>query len=299
MTCPLPDHNIPYAVSIVRTNCESGTNLMNVLDTGMKNEGKGEFGVCVAPLNERFDNVHRFVEFIEVNRMFGASHFVFYNFTVGPRIEKYLNRYAQDDLVTVVQWPLPVDNRNIHYFGQLAALNDCLYRLSAKRKHIMFADLDEFAVPRIHNNWHELIRNVSDHGKRNYGVYTFLCTFFKIEYPNDEHISNSSDYAYFDVHTILKMRREPIIFHAGQRSKYIVEAKKIDVVGVHNVWSTYGSVEQFVVPSSLGLLHHYRFWDTPNDKNWVEDKSMHRFSEIILIRIKERFSIMGVTRKML
>ena len=96
------------------------------------------FTVCVTPLNYRYNNYQQLVEMIEVNRMFGAGHFIFYNYSSGPFVQTFLDSYRQEGLVSVLPWSLPftVDvwppQRElvpaIHYFAQLAALNDCLYR---------------------------------------------------------------------------------------------------------------------------------------------------------------------------
>ena len=85
--------------------------------------------------------------------MFGADKFVFYNYSSGPTVSKYLRGMERDGLVDVVPWPVPMSvdvwppvpghEPDVHYFAQLAALNDCLYRYMFSAAHIVFTDLDE------------------------------------------------------------------------------------------------------------------------------------------------------------
>ena len=46
------------------------------------------YTVCVTPLNFRYNNYQQLVETVEVNRMLGAGHFVFYNYSTGPFVQR-------------------------------------------------------------------------------------------------------------------------------------------------------------------------------------------------------------------
>jgi len=56
----------PYAVSLVSERCQAPNNVLKVLDNDAGRRPDVDFAVCVTPLNLRYDNVHRLVEFIEV-----------------------------------------------------------------------------------------------------------------------------------------------------------------------------------------------------------------------------------------
>jgi len=88
-----------------------------------------------------------------VNRIFGADKLVFYNYSSGPQVTTYLKHMQREGLLNVMPWPLPMPVDvwppvpghipQVHYFAQLAALNDCLYRYMSTARHIVFTDLDE------------------------------------------------------------------------------------------------------------------------------------------------------------
>ena len=58
--------SVPYAVSLVAERCQAPNNVLKVIDNDVQRAPDVDFAVCVTPLNLRFDDVHRLIEFIEV-----------------------------------------------------------------------------------------------------------------------------------------------------------------------------------------------------------------------------------------
>jgi len=130
------------------------------------------FGVCVPPL---FGHVkpRTVIEFIEMTRLLGAEHFVFYapnsvindderrnsqTETIDVEVGDVLQLYADAGLATVIPWTLPSattsSTSGIWYGGQLQAINDCLYRSMHVFDRVVFNDLDEYVVARSPmNDW--------------------------------------------------------------------------------------------------------------------------------------------------
>ncbi|KAK2826454.1 hypothetical protein Q5P01_020668 [Channa striata] len=72
--------------------------------------------------------------------LLGVNRVVIYNTSCGPDLERLLQSYSQEGFVELVPWPI---NRylnpspgwlfsqhggDVHYFGQLTTLNECIYR---------------------------------------------------------------------------------------------------------------------------------------------------------------------------
>ena len=72
----------------------------------ISSEPQTNFTVCLPPLFNFSDHM-RLVEAIEVNRLFGAQRFVFYNYSTGSDVVKYMRSYAEDGIAMVIPWPLP------------------------------------------------------------------------------------------------------------------------------------------------------------------------------------------------
>jgi hypothetical protein len=68
-------------------------------------------------------------------------------------------------------WPKKNEPVEIHYFAQLAALNDCLYRNMYVSKYVVFQDLDEFIIPRKQLTWTDMLQNLP----KGHAAYMFRC----------------------------------------------------------------------------------------------------------------------------
>lgn len=284
--------DLPYAVSLVQNKCDQPLNILPVHQEG---HSKNKYTVCVTPLNMRYNNMYQLVEMIEANRLFGADFFVFYNNNIGSDVNNLLMNYRSESLLQVVRWELPVkvdtwpptSSVDIHYFGQLAALNDCLFRHRSS-EFIVFTDLDELIVPRKHDTWDEMVVTLESNGPND--VFTFLCTFFRTEWPDyDESFDNKIVAQKYRLMTLLKVNREPQILSAHARSKFIVRPAKITAVGIHNVWSRLDGSREVIVDPSVGLLHHYRNWGKPEDTQRLSDPYLHKFAQKFTDTVSHRW----------
>ena len=307
-SCPgrVGNSTAPYAVTLLRNLCDATTpNVLQVRrpPTSPPPGAAGvNFTVCVTPLNFRFNNYQQLVETVEVNRLFGAGHFVFYNYSTGPFVRTFLDAYSRDGLVTVVPWPLPLTvdawppvdvAPDIHYFGQLAALNDCLYRCLGRSKLLVFTDLDEILVPRAHNDWISMLDAVSSGYRPGPsgpfpGAYLVRSSFFRTDWPSDEEVPRTA----VDRHlvTLTKTQRETKIYRWSDRSKLVVWTKAVQVVGVHDVLKLMTGVEKVLVDHPTALVHHYRLWFDEKRNPPLVDRSMHRFTDQVVRRVKARYS---------
>lgn len=249
-----------------------------------------DFTVCVTPLNYQYSKAYELVEMIELNRILGANHFVFYNYSTDYNVDKVLEYYKKLGIVDVLKWNLPmkVDTWpkrrdqpvEIHYFAQLAALNDCLYRNMYVSKFVVFEDLDEFIIPQKHENWSKMMSNLPE----GMGAYIFRCVFFRKEWPDvDTEFSGKDTALKYKMSTLLKQNREPKFLGKTHRSKYIVDPKQIDTVGIHNVWKLRAGARSHFVNPEFARMHHYRNWENPNDaKTGVLDDRILMYKDRLL-----------------
>lgn len=269
-TCPLPKSTRPYAVSLSTDHCKSPSNILPIIYPQQQNR---KFTVCVSPLNYRYSKAYELVEMIELNRILGAEYFVFYNYSTDSNVDRVLEYYKEQGLVEVLKWNLPMkvdtwpkkkEPVEIHYFAQLAALNDCLYRNMYLSKYVVFQDLDEFIIPRKHLTWSDMIEALP----KGAGAYIFRCFFFRKEWPDTTKDFEGKDKAQkYKMNTLLKQKRESKLLGKSHRSKYIVDPKQIDTVGIHNIWRYRSGSKAHFVDSEFARMHHYRDWLNPNDAN--------------------------------
>ena len=163
-----------------------------------------EFSVCVKPIHTQIDKTIDFIEWVELHRLLGVSHFTFYNHLIGPKLscilQHYNNEEEGEDLVTVLPWSLPFNDPVnstiplIHTKGILVSLNDCIYRHRGQSKYLILLDLDEIIIPRRRDedgqvmNYTELVQSWIK-GKdniTNIGSFIVQNTFFYKELSTDE-----------------------------------------------------------------------------------------------------------------
>ena len=105
---------------------------------------------------------------LEANQIFGAQHFVIYNYSCGSNIGHYLRQYMQEGLADIIPWSLPLQPHtnttiDLYYYGQLAAYTDCVYRNLYRSRYVIFLDLDEILVPRSVGSWFGLLEQSTVH----------------------------------------------------------------------------------------------------------------------------------------
>lgn len=158
---------------------------------GWKNVSEDGVAVCVQPLHHRFDQDLDLVAFVEFYRMMGVSRFTFYRDFVSSRVSKLLDHYAREGVVTMIEWKLPyfyVYERNLRVDGIFAALNDCLYRSTfhADVRYVAGVDVDEYIVPKKHDNYQGMMEYLNPPGNRNEnGAWIFRNVFFYLMHQDD------------------------------------------------------------------------------------------------------------------
>jgi hypothetical protein len=342
-TCPVNGTDSPpYAVSLVSNCSDATTNLLKVVDTGSvdnvnytKNDSinrrpgtfasqKVRYTVCLALLHSNYSDYKRFIETVELNRMFGARRIIVYVQSTSPDVQLVLDSYSRDGVVETIPWDsLPLtswtENMNsndrtmqIHYFGQVAALNDCLYRSLSRSTFVVFTDVDEVVVPRnvtvkTEEAWTDMLEQATHDwlasGSAKFGsfpgVYMIKNVFFPLNLT--QRLSNNgstlNDWllqsSKVDTDSKTVVYRERYIYPYNERSKYFVWSKAAVMVGIHFPYETIDddNVQTVYVDERRGLLHHYKVLNVSSndkDKKYVEDKWADQYSDFLSDRIEAR-----------
>uniref|UniRef100_UPI00358FEE9E glycosyltransferase family 92 protein C33H5.2-like n=1 Tax=Myxine glutinosa TaxID=7769 RepID=UPI00358FEE9E len=110
---------------------------------------------------------------MEMYRILGATSVTVYNTSVSHTMDIILRAYIEIGILEVIQWPIANYLRpsfgwrpskhpgEIQYFGQIATINDCLYRNKHRTKYIAFLDVDEIIVPHKWNNWSAMMEDLT------------------------------------------------------------------------------------------------------------------------------------------
>ncbi|XP_055295408.1 uncharacterized protein LOC129565073 isoform X2 [Sitodiplosis mosellana] len=332
--CPVtaPDITVPYAVSVVsRLRNPAGNVLLvrntdddvDLVNTTHITNIPDKIGVCVKPFHFDYDSALHLLEFLELNTILGASHFTFYNHTLGSRASCVLKHYMNGDFladdtsngskseyrrpianqratVNVLPWDLRMrSQKDIRTEGLFAALNDCVYRNMYRYQHLALIDLDEFLIPRYNNTLSELLKWMKYRiNGRNTGAYSFQNSFFYLQFPDDPIVYSHDNSVNLALRAALitqrKTRRRAKLHPQKQRSKYICKPDAVVEAGNHFVWEFITGRGSLNVPADAGILHHYRVCEFGGDDcikaPSVVDRTAHKYSDRLVRRVEEIYN---------
>ena len=253
-SCSVPEHikDSPCEVDVLhRETHHSGRNISQSIkvpvfvlkDSAVR---KKSFAVCIPPLFGKIP-VPVLARFIELTRLLGTTHFIFYAFQIDNSIADVLNYYIKRGIATVIPWDVPVRSKQIWYNGQLVAINDCLYRNMGKFEYIAFNDIDEFMVPHKFRDWIGMVKSVPTNKTKGMSGFTFQSAFF------DQALRESED----EVYNLESVRRTNIFSRV--RTKSMVKPERIFELGIHHISKP---IEEEYSPVRMdpqtAFLHHYR-----------------------------------------
>ncbi|GAV02697.1 hypothetical protein RvY_13230-2 [Ramazzottius varieornatus] len=138
--CPLPSSPVPFqkvGLTCKSKNTPKREGFVEFLLSGRcLNSTIKEFSIalCVgSSLRGKYsDDPSSVIEFVEYHRILGVDKFFFYITDVSTRVLRVLEHYERTGVAELMNWTLPFKAERIHYFGQVALINDCFLRTSSR-----------------------------------------------------------------------------------------------------------------------------------------------------------------------
>ncbi|XP_026194916.1 beta-1,4-galactosyltransferase galt-1-like isoform X2 [Anabas testudineus] len=170
--CKIPTHcnAVSHVTLLTQPNGVEVSNHTWLLIRNKKTDGKEkktfqfDFTVCISTLFGEYNNVLQFAQTLEMYRLLGVGRVVIYNTSAGPELNRLLKTYSEEGLVEMVEWPIhkhlnpsngwlfSKHGGDLHYYGQLVTLNDCIYRSMDRSRYVLLNDIDEIIMPYQHDN---------------------------------------------------------------------------------------------------------------------------------------------------
>ena len=98
---------------------------------------------------------------LEADKIWGAEKFTLYLHSASPEVLEIIRHYVTSGVMEAIEWRLPfTDMSLVHYFGQMAAINDCVYNSQYTSRYVVFHDFDELLFPRKHDTWNQMLEAV-------------------------------------------------------------------------------------------------------------------------------------------
>ncbi|XP_031703896.1 uncharacterized protein LOC116383867 [Anarrhichthys ocellatus] len=239
-----------------------------------KTKGKEEekllfnFTVCISNLFGDYNNVLQFAQTLEMYRLLGVNRVVIYNTSCGPDLDRLLQSYSQEGFVEMVPWPIDQhlnpsrgwlfsqSGGDVHYFGQLTTLNECIYRSMDRSRYVLLNDIDEIIMPYKHNNLMSLMEMLQQQHP-NTGVYLIENHIFPKKHfePSGRfHLSRWNGVP--GVNILEHIYREDPDRESYHPHKMIVKPRLVEQTSVHEVIKNSG--QRFKVPMDVCRIIHVR-----------------------------------------
>ncbi|XP_041669214.1 uncharacterized protein LOC121526620 isoform X2 [Cheilinus undulatus] len=201
-------------------------------------------------------------------RLLGVDRVVIYNTSCGPELDRLLKTYSRTDFVEMVPWPIDLmmtpsrgwlfsqSGGDLHYFGQLTTLNECIYRSMERSRYVLLNDIDEIIMPYKHNSLMSLMSMLQQQHPKT-GVFLIENHIFPKKYFEPSGRFHLSQWDKVPGVNIL----EHIYREAPDRSKYhphkiIVQPRSVEQVSVHEVLKSFGA--PYKVPPDVCRIIHVR-----------------------------------------
>ncbi|KAJ8257081.1 hypothetical protein COCON_G00192330 [Conger conger] len=265
-----------------------------------------EFTVCHSTMFNKYNNVLQFVQAMEMYQILGAKRVVLYKTSCSPDMEEVLRYYSDIGLLEIVPWHIDKYIKvssswissespgDLHYNGQIPALNDCIYRNMYRTKYLFMQDPDEIIVPLKNVTWHEMFSTLDE----KYGSdvsYYFENNVFPTQEFEESGKFNLSQWAGIPGFNFLQhVLREPIPKRHFTTGKLVVNPRRIFEIGVHTIKrQSHRTVE---VPYDLGRLFHIRRRKNTNlkKKDLVMDKTLWRYAPEMIRSVTDALSKMDL-----
>lgn len=290
--------NVPRGKQLSQNSEKTGLELSSITRNNSK-----KTAICVSPLYGSIP-IANLVQFIEIHRTLGVDHFFFYPMNISSKISQILKNYANKNLTSIIPWHIPKSIVNhIWYYGQVAAIQDCLYRtLMQNIEYVAFIDLDEIIIPKVHLNWSSMLTDIENTALNNdpsatVGAFRFKSAFFDPEqtlFSPSNHLGSSmslTSKSYQGQHQMSYFRAlQRNVQTSSIRSKIIVKPKFVEHMGIHHVSKFFNSSIDLAlyadVSIATALVHHYRHCTVAMDPDMkcdstVYDDSILKFEDAV------------------
>ncbi|CAN2391537.1 Glycosyltransferase family 92 [Pristimantis euphronides] len=299
VVCPEPQNCFSNHISIHWSNT-GNTSHVPVFE--VKNRYplplSANFTVCISTMFGNHENVLQFIQSLEMYRLLGAQKVVIYKNGCSKAIGQVLDYYVSDGVVEIVPWPIDkylrtsdtwhqrMDHESqIGYYGQLLALNDCLYRNMYKSRYVTFNDMDEIILPKRHKTWDEMMEALEKTYpamaayliENHYYPTNITVPNFQTAFPKNVPGTNILQVIYY----------EPERANIYNNQKMIVNPREVIQISVHQLLRAYKGMLE--VPNHFGGLYHVRAPMQPNlpRTSLIQDTTIWKYNSSLITKVNE------------
>ena len=290
----------------ITANPYANLTFLSIQNQEVKESFRYNFTVCISNLFGEYNNALQFAQTMEVYKLIGVQRVVIYNTSCGPDVEKILKYYRKEGMLEVVPWPIDkfltpstgwkydLHHGDIHYYGQLTTLNECIYRYMYQSKYLLLNDIDEIIMPYKHANLEKLMGTLQQQHP-NAGVFKIENHIFpKTQFDDSGRFRLPRWRSVPGVNILEHVYREPDRKHVFNPTKLLINPRSVEQTSVHFTLKQFGLV--FNVPFDVCRIIHVRVplqGQLSKDQLFV-DKKLWEFEKLLIPSIDRALNESGV-----
>ncbi|KAK7135640.1 hypothetical protein R3I94_014334 [Phoxinus phoxinus] len=269
---------------------------------------KFNFTICISNLFGDYNNVLQFAQTMEMYKLLGVQHVVIYKTKCGPDLEKLLKHYETEGILEIVSWPIdkflnPSSGWNIkkhkgdiHYYGQLVTLNECIYRHMYQSRYVLLNDIDEIIMPYKHTNLPRLMEDLQS-AHPNVGVFLIENHIFpKTQFEDSGKFKRAEWSNVPGINIMEHIYREPGRKNIYNPTKMIVNPRKVQQSSVHSTLKEIGGC--YHVPFNVCRIVHVR---VPLQRHLTKgqlfvDKRVWDFEQELIPNVDHTLKVSGLLK---
>uniref|UniRef100_A0A8C5MXK0 Glycosyltransferase family 92 protein n=1 Tax=Leptobrachium leishanense TaxID=445787 RepID=A0A8C5MXK0_9ANUR len=245
------------------------------------------FTVCISTMYGNYNNVLQTIQSLEMYKLLGAGRVTLYLNQCHQNLEKVLQYYVEEGILEVIPWPIHKflrtsdqwlfylnNNSQVHYYGQTATLNDCLYRNMYRSKFVLLNDIDEIILPVMHHDWPSLMESLQQHHPET-SVFQFENHDFSTS-SNDSEMNPWRDIPGVNILQSIFKKTNGL-----NKYKLLVDPRKVYQTSIHSVLKSEG--QPAYVPRDVAINFHCRRRQQANGiYSLTEDRTLWRYKVSLL-----------------
>lgn len=317
VTCQIPrECNATHVTLLTEPHSQDPSKALNYTWLPLKNRNnhlsdkeklKFNFTVCISSLFGEYDNVLQFAQTLEMYRLLGVDRVVIYNTSCSQNFNRLLQVYSEEGFLEVVPWPIgnylnpshgwlfSKSGGDLHYYGQMTTLNECIYRNMDRSRYVLLNDMDEIIMPYQHNN----LMSLMDALKKKYnnaGVYRIENHIFpkaKFDPSGRFHLPQWNGVPGINIlEHIYKEEPDRKIYHPY---KMIIRPKMVQQTSVHEVLKTVANQVK-VSPDICRIIHIRTSLRKSTDADLQIDKRLWDFQEQLIPNVDAVLKKVGLLK---
>ncbi|KAK9958310.1 hypothetical protein ABG768_010441 [Culter alburnus] len=264
-----------------------------------------QFTICISVMYD-YKNVLNLVESMEMFRLLGAQRVAIYKTNCDSDTQKVLDYYVKRGFVEIIPWTIKnhikvssgwKDSSSgvLHYYGQIPALNDCIYRYMYQSHYVALHDLDELILPLKVRTWTELLPEL----EKMYGTtvgFEFENNAFPftakahMDYEQDKwkNVPGTNILNYID--------KVPNIPNSFNNYKVIVSPRLALKATVHGLLETVKPGSSTVrVSNSIARMYHSKYFEYPQNTNLIRDDHLWDYAKDLIPAVSKVLQDCGFT----